>query len=348
MTKPYRIRHKASGLYYQPAINHSNLSKKGKVYMTNNSLLMINNSYDYIAISVRKGTKIHDILEKEMPLKGVEVFYGTAVLYRVPKSEFEKEELQLMKIEDIKFKAKSILDGSWVQGDLIHKEDGKIAILRNEFNVSEVDPSTVCLFTGEKDMNGDNIYVGDIISNLETKSVIEVVWNDKMKMLDCKFLNGVKCCFDIPFGTFVARYHRIVVLRSKYDKEKQRMRIQTTLNDMLKKHNSHHTFIPDWIHDCVEWENDDILVEKVEQKNKQRMKKETFDFSEALRRMKEGKKVKRRIWNNGTTFINKKKIYVRCVSYNDIWGTDYLDVPFVGMPCIDGDILANDWEEVER
>ena len=29
-------------------------------------------------------------------------------------------------------------------------------------------------------------------------------------------------------------------------------------------------------------------------------------------------------------------------------GTDYLDVPFVGMPCIDGDILANDWEEVER
>lgn len=125
-----------------------------------------------------------------------------------------------MKIENIKFKAKSILDGAWVQGDLVHKEDGKIAILRNEFNVSEVDPSTVCLFTGEKDMNGDNIYVGDIISNLETKSVIEVVWNDKMKMLDCKFLNGVKCCFDIPFGTFVARYHRIVVLRSKYDKEK--------------------------------------------------------------------------------------------------------------------------------
>lgn len=55
---------------------------------------------------------------------------------------------------------------------------------------------------------------------LKQKSVIEVVWNDKMKMLDCKFLNGVKCCFDIPFGTFVARYHRIVILRSKFDKEK--------------------------------------------------------------------------------------------------------------------------------
>lgn len=125
-----------------------------------------------------------------------------------------------MKIENIKFKAKSILDGAWVQGDLVHKEDGKIAILRNGFNVSEVAPSTVFQFTGEKDMRGKEIYIGDIISNLETGSVVEVVWNDKMKMLDCKFLNGVKCCFDIPFGIFVARYHRIVVLMSKYDKEK--------------------------------------------------------------------------------------------------------------------------------
>lgn len=77
------------------------------------------------------------------------------------------------------------------------------------------------------------------------------------------------------------------------------------------------------------------------------MSKETFDFSEALRRMKEGKKVKRRIWSNGKIFINKKKIYARFVSFNDIWETDYMDIPFVGMPCVDGDILANDWEEVE-
>lgn len=46
------------------------------------------------------------------------------------------------------------------------------------------------------------------------------------------------------------------------------MRVQTTFNDMLKKLSSHHTFIQDWMHDCAEWENDDILIEKVEQKNK--------------------------------------------------------------------------------
>lgn len=68
-----------------------------------------------------------------------------------------------MKVEDIKFKAKSILDGAWVQGDLIHKEDGKIAILRNGFNVSEVDPSTVCQFTGLKDCEGKEVWEGDII-----------------------------------------------------------------------------------------------------------------------------------------------------------------------------------------
>ena len=46
------------------------------------------------------------------------------------------------------------------------------------------------------------------------------------------------------------------------------MRIQTALNDKLKKHSSHHASIQNWMHDCAEWENNDILIEKVEQKNK--------------------------------------------------------------------------------
>ena len=120
----------------------------------------------------------------------------------------------------IKFKAKRLDGKGWIEGTPICINGKPYGIMIGEKESPDIDPSTICQFTGEKDMNGDDIYVGDIISNLETKSVIEVVWNDKMKMLDCKFLNGVKCCFDIPFGTFVARYHRIVVLRSKYDKEK--------------------------------------------------------------------------------------------------------------------------------
>lgn len=59
--------------------------------MANNSPLLANYGYDYISISVRKGTKLHNILEKLMPLKGVKRSYGAEVCYRVPKSEFEKK-----------------------------------------------------------------------------------------------------------------------------------------------------------------------------------------------------------------------------------------------------------------
>ena len=71
------------------------------------------------------------------------------------------------------------------------------------------------------------------------------------------------------------------------------------------------------------------------------MKKETFDFSDALRRMKEGKKVKRCGLNSSDSYsIGKNR-----------WGREYVyitekpHVSIVDMLC--GNILANDWEEVE-
>lgn len=86
-----------------------------------------------------------------------------------------------MEQRNIRFKAKSILDGAWVQGDLIHKEDGKIAILRNGFNVSEVDPSTVCMFTGLTDKNGTPIYEGDIVMYKDNNAerIGNINWDSK-------------------------------------------------------------------------------------------------------------------------------------------------------------------------
>ena len=131
-----------------------------------------------------------------------------------------------MKTENIKFKAKRIDNGELVCG-YFYEENGNTYIIENRQKESmlnrnvthQVDPSTVCQFTGEKDMRGKEIYIGDIISNLETGSVIEVVWNDRLKRLDCKFLNADKG-LDVPFGIFITRYKRIVVLMSKFDKEK--------------------------------------------------------------------------------------------------------------------------------
>lgn len=125
-----------------------------------------------------------------------------------------------MKIENIKFKAKQLNSGKWFEGDLVHLGN-RVCIGGDHIKdgITDVDPSTVCQFTGEKDMNGTEIYIGDFISNLETGSVIEVVWNDRLKRLDCKFLYAEKG-IEIPFGIFITRYAKSVVLKSKFDKEK--------------------------------------------------------------------------------------------------------------------------------
>lgn len=69
------------------------------------------------------------------------------------------------------------------------------------------------------------------------------------------------------------------------------------------------------------------------------MNKETFDFSEALRRMKEGKKVRRVIWEECGAYIHivSKTIVAVC------------DGKF--FPCVfkdSEDILATDWKEVMK
>ena len=122
-----------------------------------------------------------------------------------------------MKLENIKFKAKSTLDGAWVQGDLIHKEDGRIAILRNGFNVSGVYPSTVCQFTGLKDCKGREVWEGDI---LEGESNSEIVFTKGAFATHSTGDNGK--VYSYPLCYFV-KEDRMVddeVVGNKFDKEK--------------------------------------------------------------------------------------------------------------------------------
>lgn len=73
------------------------------------------------------------------------------------------------------------------------------------------------------------------------------------------------------------------------------------------------------------------------------MSKETFDFSEALRRMKEGKKVRRKIFADGTyAYIDKNNLGSEALMYNSVGRA----APVLWL--LPETILATDWEEVVR
>ena len=84
--EPYRIKHKAIGLYYKPG--KPNLSKIGKVYITGNNILSYNKVRDFVDIIVTK-----ESLKRDLEALNYNYDYGWAheCTFKIPKSEFEIE-----------------------------------------------------------------------------------------------------------------------------------------------------------------------------------------------------------------------------------------------------------------
>ena len=72
-----------------------------------------------------------------------------------------------MELRNIKFKAKRLDNGEWVEGDLMHTREGAVIMEINNDDYYIIDPSTICQFTGLKDFYAEEVWEGDIIENPE-------------------------------------------------------------------------------------------------------------------------------------------------------------------------------------
>ncbi len=91
-----------------------------------------------------------------------------------------------MKTENIKFKAKRLDNNTWVEGYFYAEcgntyiiEDRQSESMLNRNEAHQVDPLTVCQFTGLKDCEGNEIWEHDLIHFVGYKPIGEVIWSEE-------------------------------------------------------------------------------------------------------------------------------------------------------------------------
>ena len=125
-----------------------------------------------------------------------------------------------MKAGNIKFKAKRLDNGEWVEGDLMKEHYGARIIEHTSKadNWIAVNPSTICQFTGLKDCKGNEIWEGDIVHDcydlLCIDNLYEVVYIEEEGTFAFKSLDKVD-----NYEPFVNLFE-VYVIENKFDKEK--------------------------------------------------------------------------------------------------------------------------------
>jgi hypothetical protein len=128
-----------------------------------------------------------------------------------------------MKAENIKFKAKRLDNNTWVEGYFYAEcgnayiiEDRQSESMLNRNEAHQVDPSTVCMFTGLKDCEGNELYEHDVIKNYPFIPS-EIVWSEELSGYYLKHANGK--IESKPLGHYLS-LGKFIVVGNKFDNEK--------------------------------------------------------------------------------------------------------------------------------
>lgn len=127
-----------------------------------------------------------------------------------------------MKIENIKFKAKRLDNGKWVEGYfytecgnayIVENRQGESMLNRNEAH--QVDPSTVCQFTGLADGKGNELYEHDVIKNYPFIPS-EIVWSEELSGYYLTHTNGK--IYEKPLGHYLS-LGKFIVVGNKFNEK---------------------------------------------------------------------------------------------------------------------------------